>query len=523
MAAENRLVFLAGSGRRHDALMVRRSRRAAIIVAGLVAFGLACAAYAFNRRSDDATALEEAGRTLHRLISQRVDQHDAHLTSLSALVQAAEPAPIETVEQVAASIVRFYPRIVGIDVIDLAPSPPRSLLDVADPAMVAQEARQAVGSSLRTRALDGGSKLLLVKRALTDGAGHYALALVIDMARLSASDTPLPEGTAVQLRLIEPGQTSEQPARAFSAEIASRTQPLRLTLTTTAPDWPLPPFAFLALAGLLVALASLLIDRLLEARNVAREAARKAGLAEQDARLAHAGRVNAMGELASGIAHELTQPLTAILGQAQAGRRLLAQPDADQAVLAGAFEAIARNARRAGDILGRLRAWISKSEPVLETVDLTELAGEVVHLLGANAQAAGATLRVTDDGSRPLVRADRVQLEQVVFNLARNGLEAVEGRDAERSVTIEVGTQGNDAVLAVRDSGPGLSREAQARLFEPFFTTKPAGLGLGLALCVRLVERCDGTLAAENAGECGAVFSVRLPRIAGETRQEAAE
>lgn len=192
-------------------------------------------------------------------------------------------------------------------------------------------------------------------------------------------------------------------------------------------------------------------------------------------------------------------------------------------MLAGAFEAIARNARRAGDILGRLRAWISKSEPVLETVDLTELAGAVVHLLGANAQAAGATLRVTDDGSRPLVRADRVQIEQVVFNLARNGLEAVEGRDAERSVTIEVGTQGNDAVLAVRDSGPGLSQEAQARLFEPFFTTKPAGLGLGLALCVRLVERFDGTLAAENAGEGGAIFSVRLPRIAGETRQEAAE
>eukprot|EP01042_Synura_sphagnicola_P035089 gene35089-44968_t len=85
--------------------MLRRSRRAAILVAGLVAFGLACAAYSLNRRNHDATALAEAGRTLHRLISQRVDQHDAHLTSLSALVQAAEPAPVATVEQVAASIV----------------------------------------------------------------------------------------------------------------------------------------------------------------------------------------------------------------------------------------------------------------------------------------------------------------------------------------------------------------------------------------------------------------------------------
>lgn len=501
--------------------MLRRSRRAAILVAGLVAFGLACAAYSLNRRSHDAAALEDAGRTLHRLISQRVDQHDAHLTSLSALVQAAEPAPIATVEQVAASIVRFYPRIVGIDVVDLAPSPPRSLLETADPAVVAEEARQAVGSNLRTRALDGG-KLLLVKRALTDGVGHYALALVIDMDRLSASDTPLPDRVAAHLRLIEQGKATAEPPPAFSADIASRTQPLRLTLTTSAPDWPLPPPGFLALAGLLVALATFLVDRLLEARSAAREAARKAVLAEQDARLAHAGRVNAMGELASGIAHELTQPLTAILGQAQAGRRLLAQPDADQAVLAGAFEAIARNARRAGDILGRLRAWISKSEPQVENVDLTELAEEVVHLLVANAQAAGATLRVVGDGSKPLVQADRVQLEQVVFNLARNGLEAVEGRDGERSVTIEVGTQGNDAVLAVRDSGPGLSPEAQARLFEPFFTTKPAGLGLGLALCVRLVERFDGTLAAENAADGGAVFSVRLPRVA-EARKEAAE
>jgi C4-dicarboxylate-specific signal transduction histidine kinase len=502
--------------------MLRRSRRAAILVTGFVAFGLACAAYSLNRRNHDAAALAEAGRTLHRLISQRVDQHDAHLTSLSALVQAAEPAPVATVEQVAASIVRFYPRIVGIDVVDLALSPPRSLLDAADPAIVAEEARQAVGSNLRTRALDGG-QLLLVKRALTDGVGHYALALVIDMDRLSASDTALPDGAQAHLRLIEPGQAPSAPARAFSAEIASRTQPLRLTLTTSAPDWPLPPLGFLALAGLVVALAALLIERLLEARSAAQEAARKAVLAEQDARLAHAGRVNAMGELASGIAHELTQPLTAILGQAQAGRRLLAQPEADKDTLAGAFEAIARNARRAGDILGRLRAWISKSEPTVETVDLTELAEEVVHLLAANAQSAGATLRVARDGSRPLVRADRVQLEQVVFNLARNGLEAVEGQDDARSVTIEVGTQGGDAVLAVRDSGPGLSPEAQSRLFEPFFTTKPAGLGLGLALCVRLVERFDGTLAAENAAEGGAVFSIRLPRIADQARQEAAE
>jgi len=502
--------------------MLRRSRRAAILVAGFVAFGLACVAYSLNRRSHDAAALDEAGRTLHRLISQRVDQHDAHLTSLSALVQAAEPAPVATVEQVAASIVRFYPRIVGIDVVDLALSPPRSLLDAADPTIVAEEARQAVGSNLRTRALDGG-KLLLVKRALTDGVGHYALALVIDMDRLSASDTALPEGAQAHLRLIEPSQAPSAPARAFSAEIASRTQPLRLTLTTSAPDWPLPPLGFLALAGLVIALAALLIERLLEARSAAKEAARKAVLAEQDARLAHAGRVNAMGELASGIAHELTQPLTAILGQAQAGRRLLAQPDADKETLTGAFEAIARNARRAGDILGRLRAWISKSEPVVETVDLTELAGEVIHLLAANAQSVGATLRVAGDESRPLVRADRVQLEQVVFNLARNGLEAVEGQDGERSVTIEVGTQAGDAVLAVRDSGPGLSPEAQARLFEPFFTTKPAGLGLGLALCVRLVERFAGTLAAENAPGGGAVFSVRLPRIADQSQREAAE
>ena len=502
--------------------MLRRSRRAAILVAGLVVFGLACAAYSLSRRSHDAAALEEAGRTLHRLISQRVDQHDAHLTSLSALVQAAEPAPIATVEQVAASIVRFYPRIVGIDVVDLALSPPRSLLDTADAAVVAEEAKQAVGSSLRLRPL-GGDRLLIVKRALTDGVGHYALALIIDMNRLSASDTPLPDGAAVQLRLIDQGKATAEPASAFSAEIASRTQPLRLTLTTSAPDWPLPPLSFLALAGLLVALAVFLVERLLEARSAAQEAARKAVLAEQDARLAHAGRVNAMGELASGIAHELTQPLTAILGQAQAGRRLLAQPDADQALLAGAFEAIARNARRAGDILGRLRAWISKSEPQLETIDLTELAGEVVHLLAANAQAAGATLRVGGNGSKPLVRADRVQLEQVVFNLARNGLEAVEGRDGERSVAIEVATQGSDAVLTVRDSGSGLSPEAQARLFEPFFTTKPAGLGLGLALCVRLVERFDGTLAAENAPEGGAVFSVRLPRVASEASREAAE
>ncbi|WP_332692132.1 sensor histidine kinase [Bosea sp. (in: a-proteobacteria)] len=503
--------------------MTGTRRRTIILLSGIALFGLACALYSLLQRQQADAELTTAGQTLHRLISQRADQHDAHLTSLSALVQAAEPAPIATVEQVAASITRFYPRIVAIDVVDLAPMPPLSLLKASDPAIVAAEAAQASGSTVRTRAVEGGDKLLLVKRALTDGVGHYAIALTIDMAKLSASEVALPDGATATLRLSEQAPPPGGKASAFSAEIASRTQPLRLDLATTAPSWPAPPLAFLLLAALLTALGALLVDRLLEARTRASEAARKAALAAQDARLAHAGRVNAMGELASGIAHELTQPLTAILSHAQAGQRLAARPELDRATLATALDAIARNAKRAGEILGRLRAWISKSEPDLEIVDLAQLAEEVAHLLTTAALPPGAVLRVESDGSRPLVQADRVQLEQVVFNLARNGLDAVAEADGAGIVTIAVATQAGQAVLSVGDDGPGLSPEAQARLFEPFFTTKPGGLGLGLALCNRLIERFGGTLDGRNGATGGAVFSFQLPLAAAEVRREAAE
>lgn len=506
-----------------ESRMTGRRRRSIILLSGIAVLGLVCVLYSLLQRRQAAAELASAGQTLHRLISQRADQHDAHLTSLSALVQAADPAPIATVEQVAASITRFYPRIVGIDVIDLAATPPASLLDASDPAIVAAEAAQASGASVRTRAIDDGSKLLLVKRALTDGVGHYAIALIVDIARLSASDVALPEGATATLRLASEPPPAGNKASAFSAEIASRTQPLRLDLASTAPRWPVPPLGFLLLAALLTALGGVLIERLLDARSKANDAARKAALAAQDARLAHAGRVNAMGELASGIAHELTQPLTAILSHAQAGQRLVQRPGMEPATLAPALDAIARNAKRAGEILGRLRAWISKSEPDLEIVDLAELAREVAHLLTTGALPDGTSLKVESDGSRPLVRADRVQLEQVVFNLGRNALDAVAEAKSERIVTIAVAMQGAEALLSVADTGPGLSSEAEARLFEPFFTTKPEGLGLGLALCNRLIERFGGTLEGRNAAVGGAVFSFHLPLAAEAIRREAAE
>lgn len=503
--------------------MTGTRRRTIILLSAVALFGLACALYSLAQRQQAAAELAKAGQTLHRLISQRADQHDAHLTSLSALVQAAEPAPIATVEQVAASITRFYPRIVAIDVVDLAPTPAVSRLKASDPAIVAAEAVQASGASVRTRSIDGGDRLLLVKRALTDGVGHYAIALIIDIARLSASEVALPDGVTATLRPSDQPPPSGGKASAFSAEIASRTQPLRLDLASAAPRWPAPSLAFLLLAALLTALGAVLVERLLDARIRAKEAARRAAIAAQDARLAHAGRVNAMGELASGIAHELTQPLTAILSHAQAGQRLVQRPGTDPATIASALDAIARNAKRAGEILGRLRAWISKSEPDLELVNLAELAGEVADLLTTGALPPGVVLQVENDGSRPLVRADRVQLEQVVFNLARNGLDAVSDAKGTRTVTIAVATQGGQAMLSVADNGPGLTAEAQARLFEPFFTTKPGGLGLGLALCNRLIERFGGTLEGRNAATGGAMFSFHLPLAAEATRREAAE
>ena len=302
---------------------------------------------------------------MHRIVSQRVDQHDAHLTSLAALAQATDKPPVEAIRQVATSIIRFYPRIVAIDVIDLTHNPPRALLSDTTPVATVANLAETVGPAISLLPVGDGERLRLVKRVPTEGPAHAAIVLTVDLRSLVATDAASSRISGVELILNGRSLLAEHApdtplTKVFDAPLASRTQPLRLVVSTRADARTLPSWEFLLAIAVMIAIAGYGLDRLIEARRSAQEARARELLASHEAKLAHASRVNAMGELASGIAHELTQPLTAILSHSQAGQKLAVRPDLDRAGIAIAFDAAARNAKRAGEILARLRSWIQQ-------------------------------------------------------------------------------------------------------------------------------------------------------------------
>lgn len=213
--------------------------------------------------------------------------------------------------------------------------------------------------------------------------------------------------------------------------------------------------------------------------------------------------------MASGLTHELTQPLTAILAQAQAGKRLAAQGRG--AELESVLEGTIAQARRASAILERFRDW-SRPRPASAAVfDLRDAVRNVQALLAPKAASSGARIDFSVPGEPVPVRADPVEMEQAAFNLVRNAIEAVAGR-ADARIAVDLRPAAGRAVLDVSDNGPGVASGIRADLFTPFATTRGGdGMGLGLALSRRLVERVGGDLdLADEAGE-GATFRMAVP------------
>lgn len=506
-------------------------RRPMLVWLAVMAFALAALGAAFwHYRQRQAETFAE-GSTLHRILSQRVDQHDAHLTSLAALTQIADPPPLDAIGQVATSIKRFYPRIVGVDLIDLMHEDKAGLLGGETPPPSAYTVARGSTAILTLAPLPAQERLMLLKRVPATAGAQYIIVVQLDVRRLIEAERVPPGRSRIQLTFEGHPLLLAPPMEglfsvSYATPLASRTQPLYLEVEHPIGLADLFVWNELLLLALLIAMAAYAADRLIAARQAAKEAGARALLATQDARLAHASRVNAMGELASGIAHELTQPLTAILSQCQAGQRLAAREALDRPALLAAFEASARNAKRAGDILGRLRAWVTKGQPSVEDVDLVATVGDVVQMIGQERESLGVEIMIRPERPVIVVRADRVQMEQVIFNLIRNGLDALRRVAHAGRITVRVGATGGQAEIHVIDNGPGLDPATEARLFEPFFTTKPEGMGLGLSLCNTLIERVGGSIEARNAELGGAEFVVRLPlahaRVA-EWPREAAE
>lgn len=241
---------------------------------------------------------------------------------------------------------------------------------------------------------------------------------------------------------------------------------------------------------------------------------------QREAQLQRVQRVITVGEMASTLAHELNQPLAALVNYAAAARALAAQGRSD--LLADSLAALSAQALRAADIVGRIRRWVRQQPQSREPCDLNAVVDQsLALLLRAEARRHGIAVQL-DLATRPLcVHADRVLLEQVVLNLGLNALQAMQGVNAGHGspepepplseLLLRTRAEAGHALLEVLDRGPGLPPEIAARLFEPFFTTRAEGLGLGLNICRSIVESMGGELLASNRDGGGAVFVIRLP------------
>ena len=229
--------------------------------------------------------------------------------------------------------------------------------------------------------------------------------------------------------------------------------------------------------------------------------------------LAHVGRVSMLGQLASALAHELSQPLGAILRNAEAAELLLRSVTPDLEEIRAIVGDIQRDDRRAGAVIERLRAMMKRHPPEFQAVAVDGLLQDVKSLAGSDAASRHIALECVVDPGVPAVSGDRVQLSQVLLNLVLNGMDAVANRPAMlRKVLLHGRSDGRGAVeLCVRDSGHGIPDEAISRIFEPFYTTKSHGMGMGLSISRTIVEAHGGRMAASNCSAGGAEFRVSLP------------
>ncbi len=497
------------------------------VIAWALICGLALAVLAGFERSTRLADLTAQSERLHAVASQRVDQHDAHLTALSAIAVAGVEQRPDLFRDVAAAIMQFYPRIIGISLVPLDGE--SSLLEIGiNEAEITDVIRAAVNRSTGTPVLvrypSDRPAYLIVKRSPNSDAARYGLALVIDAAALLNGDSAYWTQAEASRWLALPDQTllvgvdSDGPAPHFVRALSSGTQPLELktAIRMTVSD-VLPP-GRVAIVLALIALGALALRAIGRQRAKVRAAEARVELSGLETRLSHASRVNALGEMASGMAHELTQPLTAILAQAQAARHLAARGDTER--VAAVLDDVVGQTRRASEILARLRTWTRPRERNAEAIDLRECVRVAETLLAGQAAELGALLDVAVPSAPLSVEGDRVELEQVLFNLMRNALDAVAESTGARKVGVAAFLDGDTAVIDVSDTGPGIRPDIRGRLFTPFVTTREHGTGLGLALSHRLVERAGGDLTVVETRE-GARFLISLPLA--RTVREAAE
>jgi signal transduction histidine kinase len=251
---------------------------------------------------------------------------------------------------------------------------------------------------------------------------------------------------------------------------------------------------------------------------------RRRRLAEVEARqrmveLAHVNRYSAAGELTTSIAHELNQPLGAILTNAETAELMLRGASPNLREIADILADIKRDDQRASEVIRRLRSVLKKTPFEIRDIDLNQTVREAMGFVGDLARGRGVVLNYVPAVTELHVRGDPVQLQQVVLNLIMNAIDVVSDADL-RKREISVTTVHADACAEVRvaDTGPGIAPGDLKTVFDPFFSTKPQGMGMGLTIVRTIVEAHQGRISAENQPSGGALFIVRLPIARGKAR-----
>jgi PAS domain S-box-containing protein len=244
------------------------------------------------------------------------------------------------------------------------------------------------------------------------------------------------------------------------------------------------------------------------ARKLAEEALQNA-----QAELTHAGRLLTMGELAASLAHEINQPLTAILSNVRAAQRFLAAEPPNLAEVRAILADVVEDDQRAGEVICRLRSFLKKSEPEFQPLNLNQVIREVVRIINSDVIIRNIALVLQLDPGLPPVRGDRVQLQQVILNLMLNGFDVMTelATDDRRLVVRTQRADAHTVQMAVQDCGRGIEADKLDRVFEPFYTTKREGMGMGLSICRSIVEAHGGSLWATNNPDRGATFYFSLP------------
>ncbi len=480
-------------------LKAQQHRWIGLLLWGLIT-ALGCLLLARIELAQQRDAFETDARIAHRLLSQRVVQHDAVVATLALLQTAADASRPEQ------RLGSLYPQILSVQRRDAGAVWPDERLRVAE----------TVSRALRRPALAGvdfarGRYLLVL------AAEPASFALQMDLrAVVPWSEWPMaPETSPVRVVLAHEGQEwVVQPGRLgqggwrfdFRKHLAADSQPFDVVASRQV-SWSELPWAWMLTWAALV--AAVLAGWLAWLRQ---HAARRR--AEELLRLGQVARLNTLGELAAGMAHELNQPLTALLANTQASVRLLDEDLPDMPVIRGAMAQAVEQARRAAAVVGRLRRAVERPDLAaqLQAVELQQAVQNALYLLEPELSRRAVVPQVETPNHAVTVLAEPVALEQIIHNLLMNALQALEQVPArERQLTLAVHVQAGLGTFTVTDSGTGMTDEVLARIFEPFFTTREAGLGLGLSLCETLATGMGGSLKAGQHAPRGAEFRLALP------------